>query len=333
MAEDAAVGAAVGDSVTATDSNGDILTYTIDETSPDEASFSIDKATGQITVAGSLDHEAGSVAGADPDAIPAGDGKYVITVVVTDPHGDTGTTDVTITATDVNEAPEVETGAADIDFAEDGDIATALDTYTGTDVDDGDTVTLSLSGDDADVFDLSATGVLTFKASPDFEAPTDANGDRVYKVTVVASDTNLTGELAVSVSVTNVNEAGTLTLSSIQPATGAAFTVMLSDDDGGVTNEGYQWASSGTSGGTFTDIDDATSASYTPTAGDPDDDSDDGDIGNYLQVKVTYRDDQSVDGVAGDRALTIVSTNAVRKQPDTNADPCVRWRVYLARGG
>ena len=322
VAEDAAVGAAVGDSVTATDSNGDILTYSIDETSPDEASFSIDKATGQITVKTSLDHEAGSVAGADPVAIPAGDGKYVITVVVTDPHGDTDTTDVEITATDVNEAPTVAGAvAADIDFAENGAIATALDTYTGTDVDDGDTVTLSLSGDDADVFDLSATGVLTFKASPDFEAPTDANGDRVYKVTVVASDTNLTGELAVSVSVTNVNEAGTLTLSSIQPATGAAFTVMLSDDDGGVTNEGYQWASSGTSGGTFTDIDDATSASYTPTAGDPDDDSDDGDIGNYLQVKVTYRDDQSVDGVAGDRALTIVSTNAVRKQPDTNATP------------
>ena len=54
---------------------------------------------------------------------------------------------------------------------------------------DGDTVALSLSGDDAALFTLDAsTGDIAFAAPPDFEAPTDANGDNVYEASIVADD-------------------------------------------------------------------------------------------------------------------------------------------------
>ena len=73
--------------------------------------------------------------------------------------------------------------------------------------------------------------------------------------------------------------------------------------------------------------DDATSATYTPTAGDPADEDDNGDIGNYLQVRVTYNDPQgpdnrdTTDKIEGQRTLTMPSANAVRELPETNAAP------------
>ena len=67
--------------------------------------------------------------------------------------------------------------------------------------------TLSLSGDDAGLFGITG-GVLSFNTAPDFENPADMGGDNVYNVTVVASyGTAPQAEIAVEVTVTNVNEA------------------------------------------------------------------------------------------------------------------------------
>ena len=59
-------------------------------------------------------------------------------------------------------------------------------TYTATDP-EGDTIEWTLAGYDADDFSISTVGVLTFEASPDFEAPTDTGRNNVYEVTVEAS--------------------------------------------------------------------------------------------------------------------------------------------------
>ncbi len=55
---------------------------------------------------------------------------------------------------------------------------------------DGDTLTYEIvGGADASAFTIDpATGELTFTASPDYEAPTDGNGNNVYDVTVKVSD-------------------------------------------------------------------------------------------------------------------------------------------------
>ena len=86
-----------------------------------------------------------------------------------------------------------------------------LTTITATDV-DGDAVQFSLTGADALRFTIDAAGELRFNSTPDFEAPTDAGGDNVYNVTVVASDAGgLSDTHEVAVTVTDVNEAPVIT--------------------------------------------------------------------------------------------------------------------------
>ena len=102
-------------------------------------------------------------------------------------------------------------------------------------------MTWSLSGADSGDFKISSSGVLTFESDPNFEAPADANRDNVYEVTAQASDGVNTGTLDITVTVGNVEEAGTVTLSNRQPEDNVPITAMLSDLDGGVTNLKWQW--------------------------------------------------------------------------------------------
>ena len=67
-------------------------------------------------------------------------------------------------------------------------------------------VTWSLSGTDSEHFSISRGGDLSFVAPPDYEHPADDNADNVYHVGVRASDGTAAGSLAVSVTVTDVNE-------------------------------------------------------------------------------------------------------------------------------
>ena len=60
------------------------------------------------------------------------------------------------------------------------------------------------------------TGELTFRNTPDYERPADSGGNNEYLVTVRATDEgNLRGELDVTVTVNDVNEAPEFTSSSI----------------------------------------------------------------------------------------------------------------------
>ena len=93
---------------------------------------------------------------------------------------------VAITVTNVNEAPTM-TSAATASFAENG--TGTVYTAAATDPDAGTTLTYSSTGTDAALFNIDATtGVVTFKSSPNYEAPTDAGGNNVYNITVGASD-------------------------------------------------------------------------------------------------------------------------------------------------
>lgn len=78
---------------------------------------------------------------------------------------------------------------------------------------DGDDISYSLSGGaDKDLFDIDpSTGLVTFKAAPDFEAPDDADGDNSYEIVIRASDAFDFTEFGSSVSVENVNEAPVFT--------------------------------------------------------------------------------------------------------------------------
>lgn len=65
---------------------------------------------------------------------------------------------------------------------------TGVTTVEATDT-DGDAITYSLSGSDANAFTVGATsGVLAFVEAPNYEVPTDSDADNIYEVTVSASD-------------------------------------------------------------------------------------------------------------------------------------------------
>jgi Ca2+-binding RTX toxin-like protein len=105
-------------------------------------------------------------------------------------------------------ADPVITSADMASFAEDGTGTAYLAAATAS---FGMSVTWSLSGDDAALFDIHATsGAVTFKAAPDFEMPADAGANNVYDIMVTATDPNGdTGSQAVAITVTDV--AATLT--------------------------------------------------------------------------------------------------------------------------
>ena len=90
IAENTLPGQNIGTPVTATDANlGDTLTYSLDTGSQD--TFAIVPGLGQIQTKGDLDHETNPT--------------YTVTVTATDPSLSTGTINVTINVTDVDEPP------------------------------------------------------------------------------------------------------------------------------------------------------------------------------------------------------------------------------------
>ena len=92
----------------------------------------------------------------------------------------------------------------------------------------------------------------------------DANTDNVYMVTVVVTDSKkLTAMRDVTITITNVDEDGTVTLSSEQPKVGIALTATLEDHDG-VVADSVKWTWHSSADGTGTAIPMATSDTYTP---------------------------------------------------------------------
>lgn len=67
----------------------------------------------------------------------------------------------------------------------------------------GDTLTYSLSGDDVSLLSISNQGVVTFNTEPDFENPSDADTNNVYKITVIVSDGSLNATANFEITVTN----------------------------------------------------------------------------------------------------------------------------------
>jgi len=162
----------------------------------DAALFTVDPITNAITFIGAPDFETPGDAGAD--------NVYDLTLTASDNGGLTDTQAITVTVTDVNEAPVI-TSAAAVSVAEN---QTAVQTAVASDVDAGDALTFSLSGTDAGLFAINATtGVITFNNAPDFEMPGDSGMNNVFNVDVTATDiAGLTDTQALAVTVTDISE-------------------------------------------------------------------------------------------------------------------------------
>ena len=143
-------------------------------------------------------------------------GQQVTDTLVVASLDGTATQAITVAITGAGDTPAV-TSAATASFAENG--TGTVYTAAGTDPDAGTSLAWSLSGTDAALFNLNAaTGVLTFKAAPDYEAPADAGGDNVYDVTITATDGALSASQALAISVSNIPE--TINLDAVALGTG-----------------------------------------------------------------------------------------------------------------
>ena len=121
-------------------------------------------------------------------------------------------------------------------------------------------------------------------------ASIDYETRRSYKVVLRAADSgigggifnagNLYDNVVVTITVTNVNEAGVVSVFGTVE-TGGTLTASLEDPDGATSSLVWQWATSESQTGPFADIGSATSAVYTVTEGDAD---------KYLRVTATYAD-------------------------------------------
>jgi len=276
VAENAAISTVVY-TATATDVDaGQTLSYSL--TGTDAGSFDINASTGVVTLKASANYEAKA--------------SYSFNVVATD-NGTGSLTDtkaVTVTVTDVNEAPSITSGSAGT-VAENAAISTVVYTATATDVDAGQTLSYSLTGTDAGSFDINAsTGVVTLKASANYEAKAS------YSFNVVATDNgtgSLTDTKAVTVTVTDVNDPTTGLLAVAGEARqGQTLTVIdtLADQDG-ISGKTYQWLADGVA------IQGATQASFLLELAQ---------AGKQISVQVRYTD--SVNRI---ETLTSVSTSAV----------------------
>ncbi|MFD2273824.1 VCBS domain-containing protein [Undibacterium arcticum] len=127
-----------------------------------------------------------------------------------------GTTQVvTVTINGSNDAPVITSGAS-ASTPENVSTSTAVYTVTATDVDIPTTLTYSLTGIDAALFNInSSTGAVKFNTSPNFEAPADNGGNNVYDIIVHATDGIADTTKAVAITVTNVIETPTTTVSNI----------------------------------------------------------------------------------------------------------------------
>ena len=150
---------------------------------------------------------------------------------------------VTVTVTGVNDAPVITSnGGGTTGTYTIVENTTGPNTVMAFDPDAGANLTYSIiGGADAARFTINGSGVISLISAPDFEAPTDQNGDNVYEVIVQVSDGQLTDTQTIRLTVTNANEAPVITsngggpsasVSGVENST-TATTVVAVDPDAG----------------------------------------------------------------------------------------------------
>ena len=197
-------------------------------------------------------------------------------------------------------------------------------TVVAEDPDIHDNVTYILKAavpeDDGRKFLITSAGELSFRAAhgADYEHPGSVGGSNDYGVTVMAMSGSGTRESMtieqITVTITNVDEAGRLLLSSEQPQVGTALLATVDDPDGSVSVTTWTWKISSDQSNWTTLTHQTTlntpSSSYAPVAADA------ADGGKYIRVTADYDD-----AVTGAEQVQRTLSNTVRAEPTNNSAP------------
>ena len=184
IAENTDAGTNIGAPVSATDANGDTLTYTLGGV--DASSFTIAGTTGQLKTRAPLDYETKNA--------------YIVIVTVSD-GSRTDTITVIITVIDVDETT-FGGGRETRSIAENTPAGVNIGLpVSATDVDSEDVLIYSLEGPDAAAFTIiGTTGQLQTRAPLDYETK------NTYTLTVIVTDGTLTASITVNITVIDVDE-------------------------------------------------------------------------------------------------------------------------------
>lgn len=222
---------------------GSVLTYSLLDSggAKDEKLLSINES-GVVTFISAPNYESPSDFNLD--------NTVEFTAVVSD-GSLTAQADYSFEIIDVNESPSIAT-------TEISDIAegvSSIATISASDPDAGASLSYSLvdsngTKDEGLLSINSSTGAVAFIAAPNFETPTDVGTDNKIEFSVLVSDGSLEVSQDYSFSITNVNEAPTISSSSFSIAEGstAIGTIAASDPDASST---LSYAISGTDSSKF----------------------------------------------------------------------------------
>ena len=291
----------------ATDPEEAVVSWSVSGTDGDDFAIS---GTGVLSFADVPDFE-------DPTDAD-GDNVYEVTVVATDDGLNAGTVTVTVTVSDVDEAPVV-SGSQSLSLTENQATDRVLGIYSAVDPEDpfGLVTRWSLSGTDAGDFSVSEAGELLFRKVPDFERPADSDRDNVYSLSVGASDGRSYGYLAVTVTVTDVNEAPEIAASSEtvfvyrENGTAAVYAFSAVDPE----RAGVVWSLGGADGVDFEIAGDGSGRGVLWFVDVPDFERPaDADGDNVYEVVVVAADDR---GLTDSVAVTVTVTNSAGSEEPT----------------
>ena len=204
---------------------------------------------------------------------------------------------------DVNEPPTI-SGPENVTFDENASGAVAR--FSAADPERG-ALSWSLSGADQDAFEINS-GTLTYKltALPNYEAQS------TFQVTVKVTDGVHTASHDLTVMINDLDEPGSLTLSSPQPVETVPYVAVHSDFDN-IVSEIWTWDRSADRS-SWTTLTSQTSSTYTPVAGD---------ISFFLRATVDYED-----GHGSVKQRRVVSAMAVQERPPPNEAPMFAESTY-----
>ena len=208
-----------------------VLSYSLVNSggSKDEGLLSIDSATGAVNFIAAPNFES-------PGDLNA-DNTVDFTVMVSD-GALSAQSDFTFSITNVNEAPTIATTS----IANKAEGITALGSISASDPDAGSSLSFSFVNseglkDEGLLSINSSSGSITFIAAPNYESPSDIGANNTIEFSVQVSDGSLSATQSYSLSITNVNEAPTISSASFSIAeqSTAVGSISASDPDASTT--------------------------------------------------------------------------------------------------
>ena len=288
MVELSSTGGKVGTPLTAALTDDDIVMGPIEW-----LWFRVDRATGNSTPITGARSSSYTPVAADVDNL------LMVTASYTDGtgSGQSASDSITTPVADANAAPEFAAAMATHEVAENMPSGTLVGSPVTAADPNGDNLTYRVSGVDAASFTVTVNeGQLQTSASFDYEAKSS------YSVAITVTDPEgLSGSIAVTVNVTNVDEGGMVSLSPTRPSVGTPITASVTDPDSAPTGMTYQWSYSTAMGGPFTPYPAETTARFTPA---------EADVGRYLRVTVSYNDVHGAQAESATTKMAVISNVA-----------------------